>query len=165
MYSLGNFLYTAVPLVIVICENLEEFMSCISAVADMSILTSSILFSLFWWMYVYISLGYISRTGTEEGDRILKKSSTIPGPSERGIIHMGFMLGRYPGGANLIISFAFKAKSFLQEQKRKSGRFQAYEILASSLLVWWNRAPHTRRIRVTLLDFWSAEPWADNGCI
>ena len=101
-------------------------------------------------MYVYISFGCISRTGTEEGDRILKKSSMTPGPSERGIIHVGFMLGKYPGGANLSISFAFKAKSFLQEQKRKSGRFEAYEILAASLLVWWYRAPHTRRTGATL---------------
>ena len=60
MYGLGNFFYTAVPLFTVVCENPEEFMSCISAVADMNILTSSILVNVilvnvcihFFWVYI-----------------------------------------------------------------------------------------------------------------
>ena len=60
MYGLGNFFYTADLLVIVVCENLEEFMSCISAVADRSIPTSSILVHVilvnacrhFFWVYI-----------------------------------------------------------------------------------------------------------------
>ena len=60
MYGLGNIFHTAVPLVTAVCENLEEFMSCISSVADMNILTSSILVHVilvnvcihFFWVYI-----------------------------------------------------------------------------------------------------------------
>lgn len=129
MYGLGNFLYTTVPLVTVVCENLEEFSAPNLCCC---------------WPREGHRLKSTDFARTSQPWNVSSALVPLFIDSNREIIHMCFMMGRYPGGPNLITPAALEGGSFLQERKRKRGRFEACGILAASLLVWWYKTLHTR---------------------